>query len=94
MSPSSTYMYQGSPTPRGIIKGCRVILVEMKYFKEDIIGECIDCHLRVIYVTSDQSAVVVNIQAMTLKKTNTNFEVLLHAGLLPRDLQNARDHPS
>jgi hypothetical protein len=38
--------------------------------------------------------VVADIDTVTFLKKNTDFEVLLHAGLLRRDLQNARDRPS
>jgi hypothetical protein len=62
-------MYQGSPVPRGIVNGCRMIFVEMKYFKEHIIREHINRHL--IYDTTDKSAVAVDIYAVTLKKIPT-----------------------
>ena len=90
MSPSSTYMYQPYPAPCVESNGCEVFFIEMKYFEKDIIGEYVDRHL--VCETLDHSAVVVDTGIVTAE--NTNREIVLHKGLLPRDIQIVRDHAS
>ena len=61
MSPSSTYMRQHFPSPRGESSTIfKVVFVEMKYFQENIIRKHVDRHPAYSSTRRNRSAVVVD----------------------------------
>jgi hypothetical protein len=63
--------------------------IEMKYFEEDIIGEDVDHNL-----VWDIELVSGCCRHWHSDGKNTNREIVLHKGLLPQDVPNARGHAS